>query len=119
MALEDPNLIEHRASHVNLSRLGGAVAAAVLVSITYADVPVKIHILMSALPVFLMGLSEDLHHALKPSTRLTVASVSALLFMWMQGSRVVGIGVPIVDYVLSITIISAFSLYSVGSPRNA
>lgn len=122
MALEDPNLIEHRASHVkSTSRLGGvAVAAAVLVSLTYADVPVKIHILMSALPVFLMGLSEDLHHALKPSTRLIVASVAALLFMWMQGSRVVGIGVPIVDYVLSITILSAFfTIFCIVALTNA
>ena len=122
LALSDPNLIEHRASHVkSTSRLGGvAVAAAVLVSLTYAYVPVKIHVLVCALPVFLMGLSEDLHYALKPLIRLIIAGVSALLFMWMQGSRVVSVGFPIIDYALSVTFISViFSMFCMVALTNA
>ena len=68
----DPNLAEHRASHVRpTSRLGGiAVSAAVLIALTYAKVPVKFDILLCALPVFLMGLSEDLHYTIKPKNTL-------------------------------------------------
>ena len=67
-AFTDPNLAEHRASHVRpTSRLGGvAVSAAVLIALTYSKVPVKLDILLCALPVFLMGLSEDLHFTIKP-----------------------------------------------------
>ncbi|ERL99483.1 UDP-N-acetylmuramyl pentapeptide phosphotransferase/UDP-N-acetylglucosamine-1-phosphate transferase [Rhodobacteraceae bacterium HIMB11] len=121
-ALTDPNLAEHRASHVRpTSRLGGvAVSAAVLISLTYAKVPVKLDILLCALPVFLMGLSEDLHYTIKPKIRLGIASVSASTFIWVQGSLIQSVGLPIFDDALSLAIVSAlFTTFCLVALTNA
>ena len=121
-AFADPNLSEHRASHMRpTSRLGGvAVSAAVLIALTYAKVPVKLDILLCALPVFLMGLSEDLHFTIKPKMRLVIASVSASAFIWVQGSLIQSVGLPILDDALSITIVSTlFTIFCLVALTNA
>jgi len=121
-ARTDPNLAEHRASHVRpTSRLGGiAVSAAVLIALTYAKVPVKFDILLCALPVFLMGLSEDLHHTIKPKIRLVIASVSASAFIWIQGSLIQSVGLPILDGALSSKLASVlFTIFCLVALTNA
>lgn len=121
-AVTDPNLAEHRASHVRpTSRLGGvAVSAAVLIALTYAKVPVKFDILLCALPVFLMGLSEDLHYTIKPKIRLAIASVSASAFLWVQGSLIQSVGLPILDEVLSLAIVGfLFTIFCIVALTNA
>ena len=121
-AFTDPNLSEHRASHVRpTSRLGGvAVSAAVLIALKYAKVPVKFDILLCALPVFLMGLSEDLHHTIKPKMRLAIASVSASAFIWVQGSLIQSVGLPILDDALSLKIVSTlFTIFCLVALTNA
>ena len=121
-ASADPNLLEHRASHIRpTSRLGGvAVAAAVLIALTYAKVPVKFDILLCALPVFLMGLSEDLHYTIKPKIRLVIASVSASAFIWVQGSLIQSVGLPILDDALSLIVVSTiFTIFCLVALTNA
>ena len=121
-ASADPNLSEHRASHVRpTSRLGGvAVSAAVLIALTYAKVSVKFDLLLCALPVFLMGLSEDLHYTIKPKMRLVIASVSASTFIWVQGSLIRSVGLPILDDALSLIIISTlFTIFCLVALTNA
>ena len=121
-AFADPNLAERRASHVRpTSRLGGvAVSAAVIIALTYAKVPVKFDILLCALPVFLMGLSEDLHYTIKPIIRLVIASVSASAFIWVQGSLIQSVGLPILDEVLSLPIVGfLFTIFCIIALTNA
>ena len=121
-AFADPNLAERRASHVRpTSRLGGvAVSAAVIIALTYAKVPVKFDILLCALPVFLMGLSEDLHYTIKPIIRLVIASVSASAFIWVQGSLIQSVGLPILDEVLSLPIVGfLFTIFCIMALTNA
>ena len=118
----DPSLSEHRASHTRpTSRLGGvAIAAAVLVALTYASVPIKLHTLASALPVFLMGLSEDLNYSIRPKARLAIASFSAVIFWWLHGSQINSVGVPVLDSVLSLTIVSMlFTIFCIVALTNA
>ena len=121
-AFTDPNLSKRRASHLRpTSRLGGvAVSAAVLISLTHAKVPVKLDILLCALPVFLMGLSEDLHYTIKPKIRLVIASVSASAFVWVQGSLIQSVGLPILDDALSLIIVSTiFTIFCLIALTNA
>ena len=121
-ASRDPNLSEHRASHMRpTSRLGGvAVSAAVLLTLTYAKVPVKLDILLCAIPVFLMGLSEDLHHPIKPKIRLVIAAISAIAFIWFQGSLIHSVGLPILDDVLSLEIVGfLFTIFCIVALTNA
>ena len=121
-AFTDPNLAEHRASHFRpTSRLGGvAVSAAVLIALTYAKVPVNFDIFLCVSPVFLMGLSEDLHYTIKPKIRLVIASVSASTFIWVQGSLIQSVGVPILDEALSLTIVSIlFTIFCLVALTNA
>ena len=121
-ASQDPSLSEHRASHVRpTSRLGGvAVSTAVLIALTYEQVSVKLDILLCALPVFLMGLSEDLHYSIKPKIRLVIAAVSAISFILVQGSLIQGVGVPILDDVLSLAIVGfLFTIFCIVALTNA
>ena len=118
----DPNLSEHRASHLRpTSRLGGvAVSAAVLIALTYAQVPVKFDILVCALPVFFMGLSEDLYYPVKPKIRLVIASLAATALIWLKGSLIKSVGLPILDDALSLTIVSIiFTIFCLVALTNA
>ena len=118
----DPSLSLHRASHTRpTSRLGGvAVSAAVIVALTTAEISVKFDILLCAVPIFLMGLSEDLHYHLKPKVRLTIASLSAVAFVFFEGSRIQSIGLPFIDGVLSISIVSVlFTVFCFVALTNA
>jgi UDP-N-acetylmuramyl pentapeptide phosphotransferase/UDP-N-acetylglucosamine-1-phosphate transferase len=118
----DPSLRLHRASHTRpTSRLGGvAVSAAVIVALTTAEISVKFDILICAVPIFLMGLSEDLHYHLKPKVRLTIASLSAAAFILFEGSRIQSIGLPFIDGVLSMSIISVlFTVFCFVALTNA
>lgn len=122
LARHDPSLSLHRASHTRpTSRLGGvAVSAAVIVALTTAEISVKFDILICAVPIFLMGLSEDLHYHLKPKVRLMIASLSAVVFVLFEGSRIQSIGLPFIDGVFSISIVSVlFTVFCFVALTNA
>ena len=82
----DPSLKVHRASHNKpTSRLGGvAVVTAVFLVAKFAQIPIKFEIFVSALPVFLMGIVEDLNKPLSPNLRLAVGASSASLLLLLQ-----------------------------------
>ena len=118
----DVDLLKHRASHItSTSRLGGvAVATAIIVALTTASIPVRFEVLFCAIPVFLMGLSEDLNIYLKPNIRIIIASLSALIFMFFEGVRITSVGVPILDGVIEFMPISIFfTAFSIVALTNA
>lgn len=61
-----------------------------------------LYFLISALPVFLGGLLEDITHKVKPRFRLLLASISALLVFIFLNFQIDRTDVIIVDFLLSI-----------------
>ena len=99
----DPNLISRRASHtLPTSRLGGlAVCISVFSILALSGKGFDTQILIAALPVFLIGLLDDINYKISPKIRLLVGLISASMFMWFKGLWISTLSIPIVDILLN------------------
>ena len=60
-----------------------------------------VYLIVSALPIFVLGLSEDLGYLISPSKRLLASILSGALVVWIFEVWVKSVGLPIIDTILS------------------
>lgn len=100
-----------------LARAGGAGIALGLAASLFArlfdDAPyaassarMGLVMLLSAVPVFTSGLTEDFTQRVRKRVRLTSAVVSALLAGWLLGAWVVRVDVPMLDGAIAVPVVS-------------
>ena len=77
-------------------------------------------LLLSSLPVFMVGLSEDLGYLLSPLKRLLASIFSGALVVWFFDVWVKSIGLPVIDIFLSIWLFGIiFTLLATSGVVNA
>jgi len=95
-----------QASHLNPTvRLGGlalVVALIVAAALSYSEDnwTTFVLLLVSAMPVFVIGLAEDLGYLASPRRRLLAATVSGAMFIALMGQWVLHTGMPGLDSAL-------------------
>lgn len=95
-----------QASHLNpTARIGGlaiviALVVAAALSHSADNRSTFVLLLVSAMPVFVVGLAEDLGYLASPSRRLLAATVSGAVFIALMGEWVLHTGIPGLDIVL-------------------
>ena len=118
----DPSLIEKRAAHSQpTARLGGFSAIiAVLLALYYSQANFDWYLCFSLLPVFLIGLAEDLNLPTPPRARLMFGALSAGLFIYGKGIWLNHINVPGSDLGLSNPVIGiGFTIFALVGIVNA
>lgn len=115
--------------HVNPTpRIGGVplfcgMLAAVLVSQFAHDDVGKLFggLLLAGLPVFLVGLLEDLTKRISPRWRLLAAFASGGAGVWLSDSILPGLGIPVLDTLLQAFPVMAvlFTVFAVGGVCHA
>jgi len=119
---QDLNIHKKRAAHSRpTSRLGGlAVCLSVLIVILIDNGPWNLGIAVSAFPVFVVGLMEDLGRSLEPKIRLAVGALSASIFIFLKRQYISDVGIEWVNLLLSVTPIAiAFTVFCVVALINA
>ena len=77
-------------------------------------------LLLSAFPIFFVGLAEDLGYLMSPRKRLLAAIFSGALVIWFFDVWVKSIGIPIIDMFLSLWLIGViFTLIAASGVVNA
>lgn len=77
-------------------------------------------LLVSALPIFIAGLSEDLSWHVSPLGRLAAAALSALLMVILSGVWLIRADVPIIDEMLTVAPLAIiFSVFAVTGMSHA
>ena len=100
------DLLSVQAAHSNqTARIGGlAIVSALLFVIVLfysTDIlSVPVLVLASALPVFYVGLSEDLGFLASPRKRLLAAAMSGAVFIGVTGQWILSTGIPWLDIAL-------------------
>ena len=118
----DKNIYKKRAAHGRpTSRLGGvAVCLAVLVVISINIETWHFDIALASLPIFIVGLIEDLNRPLKPRLRLAVGALSASIFLFFERHYISDVGIEWVNLVLSLAPVSiAFTIFCIVALINA
>jgi UDP-N-acetylmuramyl pentapeptide phosphotransferase/UDP-N-acetylglucosamine-1-phosphate transferase len=107
-----------QASHLNpTARLGGlalfiALIVAAALSHSTDNWTTLVLLLVSAMPVFVIGLAEDLGYLASPRRRLLAATVSGAMFIALMGQWVLHTGIPGLDIALHWSPFAvAFSLF--------
>lgn len=107
-----------QASHVKpTARIGGLAIVAALTSVSAVSIVLSsghmfVLLVLSALPVFIVGLAEDLGYLASPSRRLLAAAVSGIVFLALMGQWVTQTGIPGLDVALKwAPLAMAFSLF--------
>ena len=107
-----------QASHLNPTpRIGGlaiviALIVAAALSHSAANWTTFVLLLVSAMPVFVVGLAEDLGYSASPRRRLLAATVSGAVFIALMGQWVLQTGIPGLDIALHWSPFAvAFSLF--------
>jgi UDP-GlcNAc:undecaprenyl-phosphate GlcNAc-1-phosphate transferase len=107
-----------QASHLNpTARLGGlalfiALIVAAALSHSTDNWIAFVLLLVSAIPVFVIGLAEDLGYLASPRKRLLAATVSGAMFIALMGQWVLHTGIPGLDVALHWSPFAvAFSLF--------
>ena len=107
-----------QASHLNpTARIGGlAIVIALVVTAALSHIADNwntfVLLLVSAMPVFIVGLAEDLGYLASPLRRLLAATVSGAVFITLMGQWVLHTGIPGLDIALHWQPIAvAFSLF--------
>ena len=107
-----------QASHLNPTpRIGGlaifiALMVAAALSHSADNWSAFVLLLVSAMPVFVVGLAEDLGYSASPSRRLIAATVSGAVLIVLTGQWVVHTGIPGLDTALHWSPFAvAFSLF--------
>ena len=98
-----------------ISRLGGCAMFLTLLSflwtlnlkilnpllLTNFDVSYPYFLLASCLPIFIVGLAEDLGYLISPGKRFLASIFSGVLVVWIFEVWVKSVGLPIIDTMLS------------------
>ena len=107
-----------QAAHLNPTpRIGGlAIVIALLVAAALShgadNWTAFVLLLVSAMPVFVVGLAEDLGYLASPRKRLFAATVSGAVFIALTGQWVLQTGIPVLDIALHWTPFAVvFSLF--------
>lgn len=110
--------------HIGLTpRIGGVpillgCSIGVTVAIASKILPLKPALLLfvCTLPVFLSGMAEDLSKRIAPFWRLLASFISALLACKLLGTTLTGVGLPGIDFLLTLSPILAilFTMVAVG-----
>jgi len=119
---QDLNIHKKRAAHSHpTSRLGGlAVFLSIFVVIATNYASWNFNIAISAFPIFVAGLMEDLGRSIKPKLRLAVGAFSAGLFVYFERYYINDVGIGWVNLALSMTPIAmAFTVFCVVALINA
>ena len=78
------------------------------------------YLLLSAFPIFFVGLAEDLGYSASPHKRLLASIASGILVIWFFKVWVQGIGIPIIDGFLSIGLVGVtFTLFATTGVVNS
>lgn len=95
-------------------RIGGlAIATGVLSGALLSGHDIFALILWTTLPIFLIGLFEDLGPDTAPTIRLLAAALSAILAILVLNTFVDRVGVQVIDSILSITVFGvAFTIFA-------
>ena len=119
---EDLNIHKKRAAHsFPTSRMGGLAVCLSIIAViaTYEDAW-NLNIAISASPIFLAGLMEDLGLSIRPKLRLAVAALSAAIFLFLEGHYIKDVGIEWANFALSVTPIAiAFTVFCVVALINA
>ena len=119
---KDLNMRKKRAAHSRpTSRLGGvAVCLSILFTILIHGHPLHLEIAISAIPIFFVGLLEDVGHRQKPKVRLAIGALSAAIFIIHEGIYISSVGIEWGNFVLSVTPIAIlFTIFCVVALTNA
>ena len=118
----DAHRDKRRSAHIRpTSRLGGAaVCLSIVIIIFIYKETVHPEFAISALPVFLIGLAEDLGRPQKPKFRLAVGAFSATLFIAFEARVISSVGFEWGNIILSFTPIAVlFTIFCVVALINA
>ena len=101
----DAHCDKRRSAHRRpTSRLGGvAVCVAIVIMIFSYNETVHFEFAISALPVFLVGIAEDLGRPQKPKFRLAIGAFSAALFIAFEERVISSVGFEWGNFILSST----------------
>jgi len=119
---KDLNVHKKHAAHSRpTSRLGGlAVCLSILTVMVINNEAWNVEIAISAFPIFVAGLMEDLGQSIRPKLRLTVGAFSAGLFVFFEHYYISEVGIEWVNLALSVTPISiALTVFCVVALINA
>ena len=118
----DAHRDKRRSAHLRpTSRLGGvAVCLAIVIMIFSYNETVHFEFAISALPVFLVGLAEDLGRPQKPKFRLAIGALSAALFITFEARVISSVGFEWGNIILSFTPLAVlFTIFCVVALINA
>ena len=80
----------------------------------------EIFLLISALPVFGVGITEDLTKKVSIRTRLIFTALGALLAILLLGTSITRLDIPGIDYLISLPAISiVFTIFAITGVANA
>ena len=111
--------------HVSLTpRVGGiAIFIALIVAWKFNPQPCShllAPLLIAGLPVFVLGVAEDLSKRINPLQRLLAAIVTGILAWWLTGYTLNHVDIPPVDFLLAYLPLSiAFTAFAVAGLTNA
>ena len=108
----------------SISRFGGIGLFASLVIVSFLDGGANYEflrlVLLCSLPVFLLGILDDLSIAISPIIRLLVVFPSALLAYFILGTEAYSLEIPIIDSLFSFKLFSiAFICFALAGTTNA
>lgn len=119
---KDAHRGKRRSAHLNpTSRLGGcAVCLSILIIIFINNETVHLEFAISALPIFIVGLMEDIGRPQTPKLRLAVGSLSAVMFIAFEGRFINSVGFEWGNIILSLTPVAiVFTIFCVVALINA
>ena len=118
--------IEPQKFHIHIvSRLGGAgIFSAFFIVLIIIGMQIKesdyIYLPLTALPVFLIGFTEDLTRRISPKFRLLGALVSAVLAAYFLNAYLVRIDIGFIDGLLSVKVVAViFTIFAVTGVANS
>ena len=109
----------------SVSRLGGAgIFLAFFIVLIIIGMQIKetdyIYLPLTALPVFIMGFTEDLTRRISPKFRLLGALVSAILAVYFLNAYLVRIDIGFIDGLLSVKAVAViFTIFAVTGVANS
>jgi UDP-N-acetylmuramyl pentapeptide phosphotransferase/UDP-N-acetylglucosamine-1-phosphate transferase len=123
----DDDFLSPQKFHKNpVPRIGGiSIALGVLIALllkfqSQSNLTIELTIIISAIPVFAIGITEDLTKKISIKMRLFFTAVSALLVISILNIHVTKLDIPGLDYLLSFsTIAIIFSVFAVTGLSNA
>jgi UDP-N-acetylmuramyl pentapeptide phosphotransferase/UDP-N-acetylglucosamine-1-phosphate transferase len=97
------------------------ILAATLVSISSSEfLSLKVILVLCAIPVFAIGLTEDINTKIGVKVRLLFTAIAALLAVYYLGAQVTKLDIVGVDYVLSLPVIAIlFTVFAITGLANA